>query len=351
LSPIFLALSSRAVRSAIPNRTLDLRHHFNEVRAPFMAAVVERPPEPLNHEGRPRRVGIEIEFGGIGVADAAAMVQELYGGALREVSRHRLEVAATRFGDFRIEIDSHFVHGEPGDGGTLADRMKAVLGDVVGRWLPVEIAAPPVELDELPAIDRMVSALRARHATGTRSRRIYTFDLQLNPDVPSIEPESLRRYLQAYLVLSPWLRADINVDPTRRLLPFVRPFPEAYVRKVLAADYRPDLHGLVADYLAANPSRFRELDLLPLFAYLVPEQYRAAGADPLVKPRPTFHYRLPDSRVDDPSWGGVIEEWNRWVQVERLAADRGRLAQGRRAHLEGRPADGWQERVPAAAKR
>jgi hypothetical protein len=313
-----------------------------------MAAAVERPPESLNFAGRPRRVGIEIEFGGIGVADAAALVQELYGGTIRQLSRHRLEVAATRFGDFRIEIDSHFVHGAPGDGGTLVERIKAVLGDIVGRWLPLEIAAPPVELDELPAIERMVSSLRARHAAGTRTRRIYTFDLQLNPDVPSFDPDSLRRHLQAYLVLSPWLRASIDVDVTRRLLPFVRPFPEPYLRKVLAADYRPDLHGLVADYLSANPRRFRELDLLPLFAYLVPEQYYATAADRLVKPRPTFHYRLPDSRVDDPSWGGVIEEWNRWVQVERLAADRSRLAEACRAHLEARPAGGWKERLRAA---
>jgi Putative amidoligase enzyme len=319
-----------------------------------MAAVVEPPPEPLNHEGRPRRVGIEIEFGGIGVADAATLVQELYGGAIREVSRHRLEVAATCFGDFRVEIDSHYVHRAPVDGRTLAGKMKAVLadvaGDIAGRWLPVEIAAPPVGIDNLAAIDRMVSGLRARHAAGTGSRRIYTFDLQLNPDVPSIESDSLRRHLQAYLVLSRWLRASIDVDATRRLLPFVRPFPETYVRRVLAADYRPDLHGLAADYLAANPSRFRELDLLPLFAYLLPEQYYATPADRLVKPRPAFHYRLPDSRVDDPSWGGVIEEWNRWVQVERLAADQGRLAAACRAYLEARPAGRWKERLRAALK-
>jgi hypothetical protein len=319
-----------------------------------MPAAVEHPPERLNPDGKPRRVGIEIEFGGIGIAEAAAVVRELYGGTIREVSRHRLEVAATRFGGFRIEIDSHYVHGTPFDRETLVDKMKATLadvaGDIAGRWLPVEIAAPPVEIDDLPAIDRMVSGLRARHAAGTGSKRIYTFDLQLNPDVPSSEPDSLRRHLQAYLVLSPWLRASIDIDATRRLLPFVRPFPEAYVRKVLAADYRPDLHGLVANYLAANPSRFRELDLLPLFAYLVPEQYQAAAADPLVKPRPAFHYRLPDSRVDDPSWGGVIEEWNRWVVVERLAADQGRLAEACRARREALPAGSWSERLREALR-
>jgi Putative amidoligase enzyme len=319
-----------------------------------MPVAAERPPELLNPEGGERRVGIEIEFGGIRIADAAAMVQQLYGGTIREVSRHRLEVAATCFGDFRVEIDSDYVHRTPAGGETPIDKLKAVLadviGDIAGRWLPVEIAAPPVEIDELAAIEQMVSGLRARHAAGTRSRKIYTFDLQLNPDVPSAEPDSLKRHLQAYLVLSPWLRASIDIDATRRLLPFVRPFPEPYVRKVLAADYQPDLHQLVADYISANPTRFRELDLLPLFAYLVPQQYYATAADRLVKPRQTFHYRLPDSRVDDPSWGGVIEEWNRWVQVERLAADRARLAEACRARLEMPPADSWTERVRDALR-
>jgi hypothetical protein len=44
-----------------------------------------------------------------------------------------------------------------------------------------------------------------------------------------------------------------------------------------------------------------------------------------IKSRPTFHYRLPNSRVDEPQWGGVVEDWNRWVQVERLAFDQRRL--------------------------
>ena len=169
--------------------------------------------------------------------------------------------------------------------------------------------------------------------------------------MPSIEPDSLRRHLQAYLVLSPWLRASIDVDATRRLLPFVRPFPEAYVRKVLAADYRPDLHGLVADYLAANPTRFRELDLLPLFAYLVPEQYYATPADPLVKPRPAFHYRLPDSRVDD----AVLGRRDRGVEplAGGRAAGGGSRAVWRRPAARisrRRPAGGWMERLRDALK-
>jgi hypothetical protein len=41
----------------------------------------------------------------------------------------------------------------------------------------------------------------------------------------------------------------------------------------------------------------------------------------LVKPRPAFHYRLPNCMVDEADWT-LAEEWNRWVVVERLAYDR-----------------------------
>ena len=314
-----------------------------------MAAAVEHPPELLTSEGRPRRVGVEIEFAGIDAAEAAALVQELYGGAIHEVSKHCFEVVETCFGEFKVEIDLRYVHDIHVDDqsfvGKFKDGLADIAGDVASLWLPLEIVAPPVEIAALSAIDQIVPGLRARRAEGTRRSVLYAFGLQLNPDVPSTDPDSLRRHLQAYLVLSPWLRAGIQVDATRRLLPFAAPFPDHYARRVLAADYRPDLHGLVADYLAANPTRDRELDLLPLFAHVAPDQTYAKVTDPLVKPRPTFHYRLPDSRVDEPSWGGVIEEWNRWVMVERLAADSGSLAAARRARLEGPCADNWIERL------
>ena len=46
--------------------------------------------------------------------------------------------------------------------------------------------------------------------------------------------------------------------------------------------------------------------------------------DPRVKSRPTYHYRLPDADLSDPSWTAVTE-WNRWVGVERLADDEAAL--------------------------
>ena len=48
--------------------------------------------------------------------------------------------------------------------------------------------------------------------------------------------------------------------------------------------------------------------------------------------RPTFHYRLPDARVSDPGWS-IAPDWNRWVAVERLAADRATLDMVCRTYL------------------
>jgi hypothetical protein len=52
----------------------------------------------------------------------------------------------------------------------------------------------------------------------------------------------------------------------------------------------------------------------------------------LVKPRPAFHYRLPNCMLDEPDWR-IAREWNTWVAVERLAHDTARLAEMSRDYL------------------
>jgi len=51
---------------------------------------------------------------------------------------------------------------------------------------------------------------------------------------------------------------------------------------------------------------------------------RAVAHDPLIKPRPAFHYRLPDCEIHLPDWGLHIA-WHDWLEVEALADDAGRL--------------------------
>ncbi|MDX1541077.1 MAG: amidoligase family protein [Geminicoccaceae bacterium] len=297
-----------------------------------------------------RRVGVEIEFAGVEVDDAADLVRQHFGGQTKTLDVHRTRVEGTRIGDFIVELDSMYAHPDTDSAllgklkGKMKDRVTGAVGDVVGLWLPNEIIAPPIPYDQLPELDRLIDRLRDRGAEGTGASVFYGFGLQLNPEVSRRDAGYLLRHLQAYLILSPWLREEIEIDLTRRLLPFADPFPDEYVRTVLAADYAPPLHRLIRDYIEHNPSRNRELDLMPLFMELAPEVTGELVDDPHIKARPTFHYRLPNARLDDPNWGGVALEWNRWVEVERLAADRERLEEARaevHEHLEREADRGW----------
>ena len=110
-------------------------------------------------------------------------------------------------------------------------------------------------------------------------------------------------------------------------------YPEDYVAHVLAADYRPDLETLIDDFLEFTPTRNRPLDLLPLFAHIDEDRVMAAPVEKeLIKPRPAFHYRLPNCLVDEPDWSLAVP-WNDWVEVERLAADAKALEKLRRKRL------------------
>ncbi|MEQ8349652.1 MAG: amidoligase family protein [Sneathiellaceae bacterium] len=312
--------------------------------------AIEGFPEALALcDGRPRRIGVELEFGGLSIATACAVVQELFDGTTIPLSAWQARVAGTVHGDFEIRLDSRLaqVDATVGDDllGLLQREAAEVAGEVLSVWTPCEISAPPVPLAALPQMDRLAAALRAAGAEGSGARPHYAYALQLNPEVRALDVAEVLRTLQSFLLLEDWLRAGCLRDLSRRVSLFVRPFPEDYRRAVLQPGYRPDWDRLIIDYLMANPTRNRDLDMLPLFASVRPGLVAALSDDPRVKPRPAYHYRLPDSRLDEPGWS-VTGEWRRWARVEVLAADEQRFAQVRRAFLEWGdlldPAD-WQD--------
>lgn len=302
---------------------------------PGRRPALAEPPQALGPSGAPRRVGVEIEFAGLTARDAAALVCRLFGGTIEEVDPRRFRIHETRLGTFETELDSQYAHPKgdaPGDGGkaarlkaALRDRALLAFGDAASRWLPVEIVSPPVAWPDLGALDDVVDALRAEGAEGTRDRLIHAFALQLNPEVAVPDAEHILSVLRAYLLLESWLKTRIDVDSLRRVLGFASDFPRAYKALALQADYAPDLRRLMEDYATFNRTRNRGLDLWPLFAHLDGDRARCLIDEPLIKARPTFHYRLPDAHLSDPGWS-VATEWNDWVLVEHLAADAPRLA-------------------------
>jgi hypothetical protein len=302
----------------------------------------QSPPEPVNVQGGPRRIGVEIEFAGLPPQQTGELVRDLFGGDLKQVSPHRLRVTNTRWGEFIIELDTQYAHPDA----DLLEQMphkdtewerqrhqmrlefhhktRELIGDVVTGLVPTEIVCPPVPWHELDQLDPLFAALHDHGAKGTDASLLYGFGLHLNPEVASLEPDYILRQLRAFMLMAPWLRKEIDIDITREVLPHANPFPKHYILHVLSPDYAPDLDTLIADYISFNPTRNRELDLYPLFAYLRSDYPSEFFNNKLVKPRPTFHYRLPNAQLSQRGWGAVLE-WNRWLAVERLAADRKEL--------------------------
>jgi len=292
------------------------------------------PPRQANADGVERRIGVELEFAAVTARDGARLVQTLFGGTIREEDPHRFHVLDTALGKFTCELDTQYVHRpeddseteEPAPGSDLFAEllsefrweMRRVLGDVSSVIVPCEIVCPPIPISDLPKLHTLLDGLAGAGALGTHSSPLYAFGAHLNVEIATREPAWITALLKAYLLLSDWLRAVMEIHPTRRLAAYVDPFPADYVMKVVDAGYRPNIAQLTDDYLAANPTRNRELDLLPLFAWFDHARVRRAVPDRRIKARPAFHYRLPDAKLGEPGWS-LILEWNRWCVAEQLA--------------------------------
>ncbi|MCB1749761.1 MAG: amidoligase family protein [Gammaproteobacteria bacterium] len=297
---------------------------------------MQLPATLINYRGEERRVGVEIEFAGIEVEQAVTSVCAVFGGDVHYDSRFVARVADTRYGEFRVELDAHFLHddgyrsvlsrlGVDLAAFDLERPLEELLAGIAAILVPLEICMPPIPMRDLSLVEKVVSALRGYGAQGTSSAFRYAFGMQFNIEAASLEAADILAVLRAYLVHARDTRPRAAIDLTRRLSPFVRPFDDAFVAHFLAPDYVPDRTTLIDDYLRLNPSRNRPLDLLPLFAFLDEDRVMSGAAEPhLVKPRPAWHYRLPDCHVDRPEWRAA-DAWAGWVDIEALAEDRARL--------------------------
>ena len=300
------------------------------------------PPRVHNARGEVRRAGFELEYSGVSLNLSASLVRTVFGGEHVAESTFVHRVRGTQYGDFQVEIDTTVLKDKtyekplralgfrPGRGTRwLEDALLTTLATVV----PTEIASPPIPVTELAPLDELRGRLHRAGAKGTRASVFYAFGMHINPEIASDDPGYVRDVIRAFLLLYPRLKERAEVDITRRISPYINPFPETYAKLILDPNYPADAGRLIDDYVAHNPTRNRPLDVLPVLAHLDEERVMDRVEDAhLVKPRPAFHYRLPNCMVDEPDWT-LAREWNNWVEVERLAADAERL--DRRMKEEG----------------
>ncbi|SEA50174.1 amidoligase family protein [Alkalimonas amylolytica] len=280
-------------------------------------------PFANSHRGNPRRIGVEIELSGLTLNELAELVASELQLTTEQKGRYDLRLTGDQAGDWVVELDFHLLK-ELGktqqDPGSLSESAEQLLATVASQLVPLELVSPPLPFDRLSDIERIISRLQQQGAKGSSDEFQNAFGLQLNPEIPSSDPTVLLRFLQAFVCLHDWLLQQEQIDVTRRLTSYINPYPKAYQKLILAVDYQPDLAQLIDDYLTHNPSRNRALDCLPLFMELDESRVKAVIKDELVKARPTFHYRLPSSELQQPGWG-LHRAWNGWIQLEQLVAN------------------------------
>lgn len=304
---------------------------------------IHMPQVRVNYEGKPRHIGVELEMNGLSLDKLSTTVAGFLDLRIEKTSRYQHVLHGDKEGPWVTELDFRLLKelGEK-EQGHLDKDIESLLKLISKPLVPHELISPPMTMQRLPEVQALIATLRHAGAKGTSESVLNAFSMQLNPEVPSLQPQRIVAYLKAFLCLYDWLHDQSSINMTRRLTTYVDPFPQKYIIKVLADDYWPTTHQqLIDDYLHDNPTRNRALDMLPLFAYIDDGLVQQHTQDPLIVARPAFHYRLPDCEIHIPDWG-VHLAWNGWLQVEALANDEARLRDCARDYLSLAEQPWWQ---------
>lgn len=286
-----------------------------------------------------RRIGVEIEFAGLGVHEAARVIADALGGAAERRSEHVARVHGTGLGDLTLELDTRWAK-PPDETSGLLDRTLERFGarseaaNLLSAVVPVELVTEPLDEARLPLVDRAVEALGAAGAEGTWAAPLYAFGMHLNVALAHGGAERAIRIAAAFSFAERWIRECWAVDPARRLVPFIDPYPKGWRTDLAAAmaGGLPDLETFMRLYQTYNPTRNRALDLWPLLGHLDPPGAARIRGEPVRNARPAFHYRWPDSRVGEPGWS-PWEALRRWDRIEAIGDDPAVLERLRAASL------------------
>lgn len=300
----------------------------------------ELPKRTKNHNGNLRRIGVELEFSGLDLEDIAAAVQSEFGGNIIKLNDYEIDVSDTEFGTFRIELDAMFLKDlgrRKKDDATLFSQLEKfgedMLAGATKPLVPREVCSPPMPIDQLYTLNPLLVRLRKLGAKGTHESLIYAFGVHLNPELPDLKTTTIVAYMQSFALLYDWLKKQQRIDVKRRLSSFIQEWSKDYVLKICQPDYTPDQAKMIDDYLQENPSRNRALDMLPLLTHLDEQRVRKRLPEEKIKPRPTFHYRMPNCEIDRADWG-VDDAWEYWLYVEALANDDARRAEMCSAYIK-----------------
>ena len=291
-------------------------------------------PCRLPKEKVDRSVGFEFEYSNLEIEDTANLIAKEYNGEIIKINPYNYKIS-TSLGTFKVIMDFGFlsnsklkeINKEIGlelDESTI-EKIEEIIAQIGKSLVPFELTTPPLKISNINEAHNIKELLRKNGALGTKANFLYAFGLHINPEARSFEVEEILSDLRAFFVLYDYIKDMLDVDITRRLTTYIDPFDSSYILKVLDFNYKPTINEFIDDYITYNPTRNRALDLLPLLTFIDEERVRAKLPDEKIGKRPTYHYRLPDSRVDELTWSPCFA-WNSWVLVEALSVEKEELA-------------------------
>ena len=280
-----------------------------------------------NFKGEERQVGFEIEFQNLTPLKTAELIKDCAGGNIDKESDASF-IVHTHYGEFKAETDAKLLKklAKSSEDNIKVEKfdfegvVKDIISPITEELVPTEIVSPPLKMKDFKVIEKIEKAIIKANAKGTNESSYFAFAMQFNPEIKEKDPKYILNVLRSYILMSSWLRSQIDIGLSREITGYVDDFPTKYALKVLAPDYAPNIDELINDYLMDNPTRNRGLDLLPLFLFCDKERVRSKVVDDRVKSRPTFHYRLPSSQIGLESWN-IGVEWKRWCLVEKISED------------------------------
>ena len=166
------------------------------------------PPRLFNENGDKRRVGFELEFGGVDLFETAQIIQSLFGGEIEKKGDYSYRVK-TDDGEFVVEADTLFLlEDKPGkmlkqvgldpQTSTLGQNVEDAITSIAEAISPFEIASPPFPMDRLDLIEDVRYQLYLHSAKGTNAGILKAFGMQFNPELPDRNVATILSFLRAF---------------------------------------------------------------------------------------------------------------------------------------------------------
>ena len=182
-----------------------------------------------DQHGQVRRAGFEFEFGNLPILETAEALQNSLGGSLDIKSPFEATLHYSSIGKLKIERDANILKsvkyrkwleqlGVAFSPGSVAHGIETNIDNASRLLIPCEVVTEPIPFDQLDKLDELILTLNSLGAEGTQDSLIYAFGMHINPSIPNSDADTLKKYIQAFLLLSTWIIESANIDITRRFL-------------------------------------------------------------------------------------------------------------------------------------